>query len=95
MENREYLISLYDLYKKALTVKQKKYFEYYYYEDLSLAEISENLKVSKTIISKVLKTVEEKLKKYEDSFHLYEVSNLIYNSKDKKLQKEVEDLIYK
>lgn len=95
MKDREYIISLYDLYKKALTTKQKKYFEYYYYEDESLTEISENLKVSKAIVSKMLKSVEEKLKKYEDSFHLYEVSKLINKSKDKRLIKEIENIIYK
>ncbi len=65
MKERVELIALYDIYKELLTDKQKLYFENYYYEDLSLSEISENLSVSKTIVGRTIKEVENKLKEYE------------------------------
>ena len=75
MKERVELIALYDIYKELLTDKQKLYFENYYYEDLSLSEISENLSVSKTIVGRTIKEVEKieekkqagtnKLKEYE------------------------------
>ena len=52
MEEREYIISLYEIYKELLTIKQKEYFENYYYEDLSLNEIATNNGVSKSMVSK-------------------------------------------
>ena len=58
MNERTYLINLYDTYKSLFTEKQKAYFENYYYEDLSLSEIAEIYKVSKTIVGKTLKTIE-------------------------------------
>ena len=36
LEKKEYLSSLYDVYKSLLTEKQRTYFEDYYFLDLSL-----------------------------------------------------------
>ncbi len=75
MKTREYIISLYEIYKSLLTLKQQQYFEYYYYEDLSLSEIKENTNVSRTIISKTINVVEDKLKYYEDNLNIYKKNN--------------------
>lgn len=97
MNEREYIIELYEIYKELLTNKQKEYFEYYYYEDLSLSEIKENINVSRTIINKTVKVVEEKLVYYENKLNIYgknkELKNIINNIKDKKLKEELEKLI--
>ena len=61
MEKYLYLNSLYDCYGKLLTKKQQMYFEEYYFENLSLSEISENDQVSRSAVSKQLKIVEQKL----------------------------------
>lgn len=95
METREELIELYDLYKNVLTDKQRKYFEYYYFEDMSLTEISENLGVSKSIIGKMLKITEEKLRKFEKALHLKEISDLILSSENKKLIDRFNEIVYK
>lgn len=95
METREKLIELYDLYKNVLTDKQKKYFEYYYFEDMSLTEISENLGVSKSIVGKTLKITEEKIKKFEKALNLKEINDLILNSENKKLIDKFNKIIYK
>ena len=42
MEDRIYLTMLYDIYGDLLTEKERKYFEAYYFDNLSLGEISEN-----------------------------------------------------
>ena len=70
MEEREYLISLYDYYGKLLTDKQQEYFEDYYFENLTMDEISENDNVSKNAISKQLISIKDKLYYYEDILHL-------------------------
>ena len=68
MEDREYLIILYDYYGELLSDNQKKYFEEYYFDNLSLSEISENVGKSRNAIHKSIKTVEEKLLFYEFLF---------------------------
>ena len=63
MQNRLYLIDLYDIYAELLTEKQKNYFEAYYFDNLSLGEIAENNNVSRNAVHKQLKEVEEKTTK--------------------------------
>lgn len=97
MIERELYIKLYDIYKELLTEKQKEYFESYYFEDLSLSEIAENIGVSKTIIAKTIKQVEEKLINYENLLcmnKLYESIEIIKEkTTDKNTEKELEDLL--
>ena len=62
MEDRIYLINLYDYYGDLLTEKQKEYFESYYFANLSLSEISENTKVSRNAVHKQLKEVKDLLR---------------------------------
>ena len=68
MQERLYLIDLYDYYGELLTDKQKIYFEDYYFNNLSLAEISENYDISRNAIHKQLKEVETKLLNYEEDY---------------------------
>ena len=42
MEEQILLTNIYDYYKELLTNKQQNYFEEYYFNNLSLSEISEN-----------------------------------------------------
>ncbi len=77
MEDRDYIIMLYDYYYELLNEKQRKYFEEYYFNNLSLGEISNNLGVSRNAIHKCLRTVEEKLKFYEEKLKLFRKANII------------------
>ena len=95
MFEREKIIELYDLYKNILTNKQREYFEYYYFEDMSFSEISHNLNVSKSNIGKVIKVVENKLKTLENVLHLKEINDLILSSKNQKLIEKYLEIIYK
>ena len=72
MDERIYLIDLYDIYCELLDDKKKEYFESYYFDNLSLGEISENLDISRNGVHKQLKTVEDKLKFYEEKLGLYQ-----------------------
>ena len=96
MDNRVYLISLYDYYGELLTEKQKEYFEEYYFNNLSLAEISDNMQISRNAVFKQIKDSEKKLKFYEEKLKLYENSNKIkeiIKPLDEKIQKEIKELI--
>ena len=77
MEKRDYLIILYDFYGELLNEKQTLYFEEYYFNNLSLGEISENLNISRNAIHKCLVGVEEKLTLFEEKLKLYEKTNKI------------------
>ena len=70
MENREYLNSLFDIYKELLTNIEQETFISYYGEDLSLSEIAENRHISKSSVGKTLSLVEEKLQDYEQKLNI-------------------------
>lgn len=86
MDNRDYIIILYDYYGDLFNDKQKEYFEDYYFNNLSLGEISDNIGISRNAIHKVIKNIEEKLLFYEDKLKLYDK-----NIKIKKLLNDVDD----
>ena len=77
MENREYLNSLFDIYKDLLTKTEQETFAYYYIEDLSLQEIADNKNISKSSVGKTLKSAIEKLEEYETILHNYETKTKI------------------
>ena len=74
MDDRIYFINLYDYYSELLTDKQQNYFEGYYFDNLSLQEISENIGVSRNAVSKQLKDVTNKLEYFEEKLKLYNKS---------------------
>lgn len=74
MDNRDYMVILYDYYMELFNEKQRKYFEDYYFNNLSLGEISDNIGISRNAIHKVIKSMEEKLLFYEDKLGLYNKS---------------------
>ena len=74
MESRNYIIILYDFYNILFSDKQKLYFEEYYFNNLSLGEISDNYSLSRNAIHKMIKSMVEKLEYYEDKLKLYEKS---------------------
>lgn len=58
--------SLYETYGALLTKKQQRCLELYFYEDYSLAEIAEEMQVSRQAIHDLLKRVEQTLEHYEE-----------------------------
>lgn len=72
LEKKMRLSALYDIYKNLLTEKQRKYFEEYYFLDLSLSEVSLNYDVSKAAVFDQVKKIENNLEEYESNLHLLE-----------------------
>lgn len=98
MEEQLYLTNLYDYYKELLTEKQQLYFEEYYFNNLSLSEISEIYKVSRNAIHKQLKEITNKLLEYENKLKLYkkaiEIKKILTNA-DNEIKTKIENLIWK
>ncbi|MBQ7140061.1 MAG: hypothetical protein IJO32_01000 [Bacilli bacterium] len=97
MDKNTKLVLLYDYYSSLLTEKQQEYFEDYYFNNLSLSEISENNDVSRNAVHKQIKEVEEKLYYYEEKLNLFDknkkISEILKNCSDENLIKQIEDLI--
>lgn len=75
MDDLVYYNNLYDLYSELLTEKQKKYFEDYYFNDLSFSEMAEDYDVSRNATFKQVHIVIDKLQEYEKKLHLFEKKN--------------------
>lgn len=81
------LIKLFNLYQNLLTAKQKEIFTSYYFYDLSLSEISEMNKSSRSFVQAELKRVKDKLEDYENKLKLEEKLQKIENLDLKKEEK--------
>ena len=96
MEERDYLIILYDFYSGLLTDKQKEAFEDYYFSNLSLGEIAENTGLSRNAIHKNIKTTEEKLYFYEEILELYkkkkELEEIIKEIDNKNIKERIQNI---
>lgn len=75
MDEINTLIILYDYYGNLLTKSQQSYFEDYYFNNLSLSEISENLNVSRNAVHKQLKASCDKLLEYEEKLGFLDKTN--------------------
>ncbi len=78
------IIILYDIYGSLLTLKQRTYFEEYYFKNLTLSEISNKYNISRNAIHKQIKISEEKL---------IELEKVLKINKKDKLLKEIIDNI--
>lgn len=78
MDKRDYLVILYDFYGELLSDKQRECFEDYYFNNLSLGEISENMSLSRNAIYKNIKSSCDKLYFYEDKLGLFKNREKLY-----------------
>lgn len=100
MDKFEYINELLPFYEELLTDRQREIVQYYYYEDLSLSEISEILKISRNAVYDTLKKVEKSLEEYEAKLRLsadYQQRMLLYqklkDSSDAEVNKIADELI--
>ncbi len=70
LERNLQIISLLDLYGSLLSPHQYLVMENYFYNNLSLSEIAENLKISRQGVKDVIDRAENALKSYEDKLSL-------------------------
>ena len=67
MKNQTYRMTmLFDFYGEILTDRQKEFFDLYYNEDLSLAEIAENYGISRQGVRDVIVRAEAAMTELED-----------------------------
>ena len=66
MEKKIEISMLWQIYGALLTEKQKEYIDYYYNEDLSLAEIAQNDGITRQGVRDIIKKGEKKLFEYEE-----------------------------
>lgn len=95
MKERIYLNNLYDIYGELLDSKKKEYFEMYYFDNLSLQEISDNLGVSRNAIFKQIKNTEAKLLFYEEKLELFkkkEVLNEVIENTSGSIKEKLESI---
>lgn len=93
MEDREYLVILYDYYGELLGDIQREYFEEYYFDNLSLSEISENHDKSRNAVHKCIKSGSLKLYEYEKKLRLYEKSKKLDKIIDKIEDNEIREVL--
>ncbi|MBO7699050.1 MAG: DNA-binding protein, partial [Erysipelotrichaceae bacterium] len=72
LSDREYNSLLLDYYGDFLTRYQRDICSEYFNEDLSMNEIAENYKVSKSAIQDLIKKTLKKLNEFEDNLKLIE-----------------------
>ena len=96
MDSVVYYNSLYDIYGSLLTDKQKKYFEDYYFNNLSFSEMADAYDVSRNAAFKQTHIVTDKLEEYENILHLREKKRKIteiLEKAPKEIKEKIEEII--
>lgn len=99
IEKTNRIIVLYDFYQELLTEKQRLYFESYYEDDCSFAEVAEKFEVSRNAVHDNLKRAVTSLEEYEEKLHLLEKYNKkvelleeYRKTKDESILQKIEEL---
>ncbi|PHV71115.1 hypothetical protein CS063_07225 [Sporanaerobium hydrogeniformans] len=71
MEKFVVITYLFDFYQELLTDKQRNLLREYYFEDLSLGELSEQHQISRQSVFDTIKKAEQKLLDYESKLNLF------------------------
>ncbi|MEE0434072.1 MAG: YlxM family DNA-binding protein [Peptococcaceae bacterium] len=83
MNNRNRMICLFDCYGNLLTEKQQTLFNYYFNEDLSLAEISDLVGISRQAVHNSIGRCEETLESFEKTLGVLARSQMIEETLDR------------
>ena len=84
--NRNRMICLFDCYGNLLTEKQKILFNYYFNDDLSLAEISDLMGISRQAVHNSISRCEDILENYEASLGIFARANSMESILDKAIK---------
>ena len=97
MKEREYILSLYEIYKELLSDRERDYFENYYYEDYNLQEIADNYEVSKSYVGKFIGEITDKLEKYENALKVVDkfdkIRKIIEEEENPVLKFKIEEVL--
>ena len=85
MDKKIEISMLWQIYGALLTEKQKEYIDYYYNEDLSLAEIAQNDGITSQGVRDIIKKGEKKLFEYEEK--------LLFMKKTMNQEKQIENIL--
>ena len=75
VEKTKLMNDLIDIYGSLLTDNQLNIMQFYYMDDLSLSEISENLSISRSAVHDTIKKASILLEEYEAKLHILEKEN--------------------
>lgn len=88
---------LFDCYGELLTEKECEVFQDYYFENLSMQEIADNNRVSKSAIHKTLQSAIEKLDLYERILKINSknemLNNLLSENDISKIKDKIKEII--
>ena len=90
LEKMNEMNALYDFYQLLLTEKQRAYFEAYYQQNLSLAEIADAYEISRNAVHVQMKRTEALLYDYEAKLKLLH-KHLSRESSIKKIKEKITD----
>ena len=85
MDKKIEISMLWQIYGALLTEKQREYIDYYYNEDLSLAEIAQNDGITRQGVRDIIKKGEKKLFEYEEK--------LLFMKKTMNQEKQIENIL--
>ena len=68
---------LFDYYGECLTDKQRELFDFYYNEDFSLAEVAQNVGISRKGVRDSVKRTEQQLIEFENKLRLCEKTDTL------------------
>ena len=99
MEKTVYYNALFDIYGFILTSKNIQIFKLYYEENLTMQEIADLMKVSKSFIGNSIKKSQERLELLESKLHIYEnkqnLTKLLEENNVDKIKAGIEKIITK
>ena len=97
MEKFLYYNELYLIYKDLINTKTTDVFDLYYGENLSMQEIADIKNISKSRVGSIIKTIQNKLDKYESILKVYEnnqkLLNLLEMNNINEIKKNIENII--
>ncbi len=89
-------IKLFDFYSNLLTEKQRKYFEYYYFENYTLKEIADLFSITKSAVGDNINKINQHLLEYESKLSLLkkykQTSKLIKSINNKEIEKKWKEI---
>lgn len=90
-----YFNTLFTIYAELLTKKEQNIFSLYYEENLSLSEIAENLKISRSAVYNTVKIVERKLENYEQKLRVSAKNELLKEVVEEPIKEKLKQEIQK
>ena len=90
-----YFNTLFTIYAELLTKKEQNIFSLFYEENLSLSEIAENLKISRSAVYNTVKIVERKLENYEQKLRVSAKNELLKEVIEEPIKEKLKQEIQK